>query len=241
MKKVLFAAALALLLVAGIVYAAGPIVNTAHDLSSTGPWSGTFTSPTGQICIFCHTPHGAQTAGLSAPLWNHAYNATNTTYTPYNSPTFNGNPVSIGPVSRACLTCHDGTIAVDSFYGHGDPVSGHGYFYNELFGGVGPSDLISGNTFVQDISPYGDLGTDLSNDHPIGFNYVSDPDPGIQPPDAGNATISGYVDSTKKFPLYSNQMECATCHNVHSNGDGTPFLRDTLDKSQICEDCHINK
>ena len=43
------------------------VANTVHNLSSSGP--GVFKSLTvDQVCVFCHTPHGAQPA---SPLWNH--------------------------------------------------------------------------------------------------------------------------------------------------------------------------
>jgi len=38
--------------------------------------------PNGEICVFCHTPHGASPA---VPLWNHDLSAL--TYTAYDSPT----------------------------------------------------------------------------------------------------------------------------------------------------------
>jgi predicted CXXCH cytochrome family protein len=72
---------------------------------------------TNQICVFCHTPHGFN-AAQAGPLWNKAVN-TSTTYSVYNSgsnksSTFDAATPSIGSVSLACLSCHDGTQAMDN-------------------------------------------------------------------------------------------------------------------------------
>src|SRR5262249_41131641 len=57
------------------------IRNTKHNLSATGP--GTLKADTEtQVCVFCHTPHGA-TQGVT-PLWNPQLS--NQTYTTYTSP-----------------------------------------------------------------------------------------------------------------------------------------------------------
>ena len=62
------------------------ITRTKHNLSSVDPdrlrSSGVLPRPgserdaksepggTSEICVFCHTPHGASATGLKAPLWN---------------------------------------------------------------------------------------------------------------------------------------------------------------------------
>lgn len=117
--------------------APGAITGSAHD------FSGQAWNTNGQICQPCHTPHNASLT--YKPLWNHA--VTGSTFTIYsNSPSFNG-ATTIGQpdgVSKLCLSCHDGTVAVDSF------------------GGATGSHFISGGDM---------LGTNLSNDHPISFTY----------------------------------------------------------------------
>src|SRR5208283_2245823 len=57
------------------------ITYSKHNLAVSGP--GTIRSATeSEICIFCHTPHGASSDG---PLWNHQMSVAN--YTPYSSTT----------------------------------------------------------------------------------------------------------------------------------------------------------
>jgi cytochrome c553 len=74
---------------------------------------------TTEICVFCHTPHGGRPSDLqtAVPLWNRAMppSAPNT-FTMYNSPNFDAFVTGAQPqgVSLACLSCHDGTIGIDS-------------------------------------------------------------------------------------------------------------------------------
>ena len=86
---------------------AASIVGTKHDLSA-------MTNSNGEVCIACHTPHNAQAQQL-VPLWNHT--ATNTTFTLYSSVTAKSVPGQPTGYSKACLSCHDGTVALDSFGG----------------------------------------------------------------------------------------------------------------------------
>jgi len=175
------------------------IAGTAHDLSSAG-WGTT------QICIFCHTPHNAQ-AVPGAPLWNHG--VTVATFSTYASSTLNaivGQPTG---ASKLCLSCHDGTVALDSY---------------------------GGNAGTHFMDPGGSkLGTDLSNDHPISFTY----DAALATSDGGLKTpvSDKFVDAASILPLYSAQMQCATCHSVHDNSKGK-FLRMLNTGSALCLGCH---
>lgn len=203
-----------MLLAASTAYTAS-ILGTKHDLSGAG-------YGTTQICIFCHTPHNAVTSTIPAPLWNHG--VTTATYTLYSSATLNATIGQPGPTSKACMSCHDGTVAVDSYYGHGTAGA---YEY-----GGGPT-LIAGTHIMTGTAM---LGTDLSNDHPVGFNYtlVQTPtDPGIR------ASAAGKVNGI--YPLYGAgnvMMECPTCHAVHDNAF-SPFLRASNAASALCLGCHL--
>ena len=107
----------ATLLVAGASLAsAGTIVGSAHDFSGQG-WSG------GQICVPCHTPHKANITVADAPLWNHALTAA--TFTLYSSPTLNATLTQPGGGSKLCFSCHDGTVAINSFGGTTDSTPDH--------------------------------------------------------------------------------------------------------------------
>jgi len=73
----------------------------------------------GEVCVYCHTPHGANTVSAAGmPLWNRTVK-TNTTYNLYDIPTTLGlmdaqAVTDPGPASLTCLSCHDGITAIDS-------------------------------------------------------------------------------------------------------------------------------
>lgn len=117
--------------------AAGQITGSAHDFSAT-TWGG------GEICLACHTPHNANGA-LGAPLWNHQ--STTASFTTYTSSTIQATMGQPSGTSKLCLSCHDGTVALDNYGGR-----------------------TTGTNFIT--SANGDsLGLNLSNDHPVSFTY----------------------------------------------------------------------
>ncbi|MFQ5643547.1 MAG: hypothetical protein ACE5FQ_07590 [Thiogranum sp.] len=198
----------------------GTIVGSAHDLSSKG-YSG------GEICVVCHTPHNADTSVTVAPLWNHEL--TTATFTMYSSPTMDaasdGTPTGS---SKLCLSCHDGTVAIDSF------------------GGNTGTDFMSGKEAVG-------LGGDLTDDHPISITYdaaLSVTDPGLWDPTTQTVTVGeGNTDGKTRTGTVTalmtpdDRVQCASCHDVHNNfvGPGTndqPLLRVSKSGSKICLTCH---
>ncbi|MGH7274001.1 MAG: hypothetical protein ACREIQ_06085 [Nitrospiria bacterium] len=97
-------------------WATEDVASTKHNLAVNQDIQ--LSSTTGaEICVFCHTPHGANPdAPGAAPLWNRAL-PTGSSFTPYTSPNFDAEGDTPGTpkgVSLACLSCHDGTIAFDA-------------------------------------------------------------------------------------------------------------------------------
>jgi predicted CXXCH cytochrome family protein len=165
------AALTALLAVPAVTQGAGGITGTKHDLSAKG-WGSD------QICIFCHTPHNAGSSS-SGPLWNHA--DTTATFTLYSNATLNATVAQPGAQSKACLSCHDGTIAIDSF------------------GGATGTHNMTGDALV---------GTDLSNDHPISFTYdaaLATADGGLKtPPITGIPLFGGKMECATCHDVHDN-------------------------------------
>lgn len=221
MKRVLIIATV-IIAAAGVVSAAS-VVGSPHDLSTTGPGAQTNVA---RVCVFCHTPHQAAAAGGQDPLWNHTLSAT-ASYGVYASGTMNAVPTDIGGAtpgtaapSNLCMSCHDGTIAVQSLYNDPNEVTsvtiGAG-------GNVAASGLITGNPNV---------GTDLTNDHPVNFTYdtaLATADGGLNDP-AGTPAVAAL--------LNSGQVQCASCHNPHDNAN-VPFLVMANTGSALCVTCHI--
>jgi predicted CXXCH cytochrome family protein len=192
---------------------AGTIVGSAHDFS-VQTWA------LGQICIACHTPHKSDTTVTDAPLWNHAL--TTATYTLYSSATLNAVPGQPAGVSKLCLSCHDGTVALDSFGGR------------------------TGTTKFAAGSPR-NLGTDLSNDHPISFLFdaaLATADGALADPTATTVTIGDAPTRTGTVNALmlggTGKMECSSCHDVHNTFAvaGTKLLKVNTAASQICLTCH---
>ena len=145
------------------------INGSPHDLvDGTGQSVGTAPAGTG-ICVFCHTPHGSDT-GASAPLWNRALDTAQTyqRYSDLGTATLDGAEVAVGSVSLACLSCHDGTQAMDAVFN--TPGSGMGSNFNGTFSPATATPL--GNNVTMAGTPVPNLGTDLRNDHPISIQYA---------------------------------------------------------------------
>lgn len=94
---------------AATILAVTTIVGSAHDLPAGGI--------TIQIIDTSHTTH-ANNRTLLWPLWNHL-NSTNA-YTLYANQTMDvpAKQPGRGSPSRLSLSCHDGTISIDSFSGN---------------------------------------------------------------------------------------------------------------------------
>lgn len=153
---------LALMLMQGVAMAG--IATTKHNLSSTNTLSGTpnkFNGTT-EICVFCHTPHGANTSA-PVPLWNRNFTAASayTTYASLGTATLDGQTATTGSVSLACLSCHDGTQAMDIMIN--TPGSGTAALSGAWSGTNQTAGKITG--------AFTNTGVDLTNDHPIGIQY----------------------------------------------------------------------
>jgi hypothetical protein len=152
--------------------------NTPHNLSAQGP--GTVRAAAGgttEVCVFCHTPHGATTADASGaplrgPLWNRRV-PDGATYTPYTSSSLDAQSIldglnaTPGGSSKLCLSCHDGTLAI----GNVNVLNGNANASIAMLG-TGPGGTMApGQGVTSGFTRF--LGTDLSNDHPISLTYNS--------------------------------------------------------------------
>jgi len=205
-------AAFALALLLARAATAGVIGGSAHDFSRTA-WSA------GKICIACHTPHRADgTAAAAVPMWNHS--TSTRTYRLYSSAALMARMEQPAPMSKLCLSCHDGTVALDSF---------------------------GGNLGARFISDANNLGTDLNVHHPTSFVYdpalaaakrsLLNPDSRVVTIGTGAQTRTG---SVTEVMLYERRLECSTCHDVHNTFAATPvaLMKITEQASALCFACH---
>ena len=139
------------------------------------------TTDTGEICVFCHTPHGGDSSA-AIPIWNRNLSnpPTYTRYSDLGTSTFDATEAPIGSITIGCLSCHDGTQAIDAVLnapgsgnytapGTGAPPrlgGGGGFVGDDQNGGKIAATNGAGDAVVQM------LGTDLSNDHPVSMQYA---------------------------------------------------------------------
>ncbi len=168
--RLLAVVAVALAGVAISLPASAQVRNTKHNLGSTVPLAGTRTNSfdgTNEICVFCHTPHGADTSA-SVPLWNRVLvGGSYTTYDSLGTSSLQGKVVAVGSVSIACLSCHDGTQAMNTVInapGSGNFSSTPGFTIAGTWTGA--------NQTAGKMTGVANLGVDLRNDHPIGIQYA---------------------------------------------------------------------
>lgn len=230
MKKVIILTLAISLIVAGIAFAT--VISSKHDMRASLVMGAQFgrtitaaNSVTTQVCVFCHHPHRGSSSVATTLLWN--INAAVASFTTYTSVTMNatdgGDSLTPGATSGSnysllCMGCHDGGGVSNTFV-KGQAADGSLGSFPNLKTGIA------------------NLGSSLSDDHPVDFTY----------PTTGLGDIQGKVGDTVAtiYPLYSGTMQCATCHDVH-NGTSrlVEFMRgstDIITDSKICRDCHTNK
>jgi predicted CXXCH cytochrome family protein len=228
-------------------YVPGVGINgTPHDLGTAHNgmnYTAVPADPQHRICIFCHAPHNtyrlATVAGGTGPqanaafdylpLWNHTLPATIQQYIMYDpgpgAPQVGPHATQAieagmtpGSTSLLCLSCHDGSIAVNSW---GNPFQ--------------PSQS-TGTTFMAAAYQIGATGN-LTNHHPIGFNYftVQAGDTEIRDPSTAMLTSNSFVVDH----LYGENLECGSCHSVHNKGNtGEKLLWRSDQNSELCLTCH---
>lgn len=203
-----------------VIETSGDIKDSHHDFSVVS-WSG------GRVCVVCHTPHNANTDVPGSPLWNHQL--TSATFQLYHSSTLDAFPGQPTGKSKLCLSCHDGTVAMDSY---------------------------GGNTSGTRFTSFGNFGTDLRHNHPISFTYntaLANADGELHDPSVRLTGLGGTIEedlldngslectSCHDVHVSRNTQGCVGCHNVHAPGGvetKTLSLRISNDGSAFCLTCH---
>lgn len=206
MKKVQLAVILVCALLVTQAVSAQTIVGSKHDFS-TQTWN---TSVGQQICIVCHTPHNASTIVTDAPLWNHSTTAVS--FSLYSSSTMNSTVGQPDASSKLCLSCHDGTVALENF-----------------------GATTTGTHFITSVY---NLGSGLNNDHPISMTYdatLASTDGGLKNP---STTASGLGGTISQNLLFGGKMQCASCHDVHNSAGQPKLLIKANNASALCLTCH---
>ena len=195
-----------LLLISNFSFAAG-ITGTKHDFKAK-----TWPQVQGEICIVCHVPHNGKGAAVGSPLWNHT--TTVKTYTLYTSTTGKMKAALGQPdgVTKMCLSCHDGTIAVDSFNG------------------------FVGTTKMSTTKFATILGSSHGLAHPLSFVYdkaLSVADTRLFDPTTKLTALGGTI---QKDLLINGKMQCSSCHDVHNKAGLSKLFK--IAESTLCKTCH---
>ena len=218
------------------------IIGSKHDLSD-------FSDPnrTDEICVFCHTPHGANVdldmyghhddlsaTRSKAPLWNRGLSDVSV-FEVYTSPTMNAVcDDTPSPLSLACLSCHD--AALDG-WGTTGAVTGTDQHTLMNWSNADSRDPRCGSCHqgedgTQNPAQWFQIGPDVSNEHPISMSYelARSSDPYFNTPPSAQ---SGWPD----VKLFNGRVECPSCHNPH-DPTNVPFLRKSMAGSGLCYVCH---
>lgn len=218
--------AVVLVALAAVVVAGGTLYAQGKTGMATGPHDLRASGNTGDYCKTCHVPHASSTTNLGL-LWNHTLSSA--TYQVWNTtdmPDYRGGTTTVSSStgsSSVCLSCHDGTVARNVLISN-----------NNTADTAYDSGLLSGND---------NLGTDLRNDHPVGFVYATSVTAkNAQAP--GNLATATVVTTTGGLKLFgatadTGTVECGTCHNVHAPSTVSNLLRKENTASALCVTCHL--
>lgn len=182
------------------------VKDSLHNLSATGP-GNVKAVLADEVCDFCHISHSG---GSQAALWNRK--SPSAEYIPYSSSTAIARPGQPTGSSLLCLSCHDGTIALGEVLNRGAPHS--------MAGGV--NKMPPGR---------GLQGTDLSDDHPISFEYSAN-----LASSNGELALPGSFNNALRLDR-NGELQCTTCHDAHDSPYGK-LLRLPNIGSQLCVECH---
>lgn len=227
----------------------GSVANTRHNMTqrqaeSGGPSGGVmdpYRNDYAEVCVYCHTPHGAN-ANVALPLWNRTIKSTTyTTYAELRTTSLTQAVTQPGANSLACLSCHDGQTAVDSIInmpGSGGYLASQATSQNNTFLnawtnqrgtdasvhiGLNPTPSAgclachsAGAGFVgagaTDFTVFV-IGTDLRNDHPVGVRFPANGTPDFKPTNASRTGIAWFDGNGNNRPD-TNEVR------LYDTGDG---------------------
>lgn len=209
-----------------ILHGEAGVQDNAHNLSFSGKGKVRAVSET-DVCIFCHSSHTGAVV-TNTPIWNRSIESV--VYTPYSSSTMDavvGQPTGH---SKLCLSCHDGTIAIGSVNNlkkHKKQIA---------LVGAGSRGEIPRSLFAKGSST--NLGTDLSNDHPISFVFdsllVNKDRELVLPSKTDTVRLYSGAEAT-----IANNVQCTTCHDAHESPYKKFLKKDIMgQRDNLCLTCH---
>lgn len=184
----------------------------------------------GEVCRICHSPHDyAQDYYKAGLLWNRQLNESEyMMYSPNSASIGGSDPAGVSRVaggpSKLCLSCHDGTIAVDVRYGISNRFISTKRQISTKRTDTGQIDLRGTHPISIDYP----LTDPVAGRAGGGFNDLTTPVGSVISFDptytANTSTVAAVSSGTISDVLYSGKVECSSCHDVHnSEGVAVPF------------------
>jgi predicted CXXCH cytochrome family protein len=224
-----------------------PIIGSKHDFTGLNQRAGVTAmaglayADYGNPCVYCHlspaeagidTATNPGVAGGTIEGWNRFTPAA--THKQYDSPTMDAAKVRTpNSISLLCLSCHDGTMAIDMvvFKPNTFKSEKDNSLHMKMKGGSGTSNCgqCHDGRVAHDINSKV-MGTDLRDEHPISIEYG-----GLNWKDKDFKLPESPVGFANGVKLYNNNVECASCHNLH---DPSNELLLTERREILCATCH---
>lgn len=179
------------------------------DFSGSGhDFTGRSWLEKGRTCSVCHSYTRPGTVPSDTLLRNHTL--TTASFIPYSSFTLKASVGQPEGISRSCLSCHDGTVAIDSFDGQ------------------------IGTERAEKI-----VGPNLSEIHPVSFVYndsLAMTTGHLKRP----SEPSGLGGTIEEDLLKNGRVECTSCHEAHNRFNQPNLLikTDARGANGLCSMCH---
>jgi predicted CXXCH cytochrome family protein len=221
--------------------ASADIITSKHNLTSTGTGT-TKTNFVGDACGFCHLVHNAQT---TSALWGRLNPTVNAGFAAGNTLAGTVLPTTQNPATQRCMSCHDGTLAMNVVTNKNSIATTYGTF-------TASTNVSAGGLMMAGSRDYLG-GAGLAGQHPVQIPYAG------QLNGAPAGAVNGYNPATNagclggavncvsganngaNIKLFGTAgaltMECASCHEVHS--DANPFFLRIPTAANRCIACHV--
>jgi hypothetical protein len=235
--------------------ASAAISSTKHNLTSTGPAGGAIFTDGADQCMFCHLVHDASTTKKA--LWARAdpTAAAFSAGTTVAGTTLPATAAALGDGSKQCLSCHDGSVAVNTVASTSTTIWAATTTTSTRF-------TAAGNLFKLNATSLSYMAS-LNGQHPVGIPYpgstvgtvssaaaaaeysavkTSGCGPGVAT--CLNSTIANAGNATKLYgTVGAYSVECGSCHEAHKADVGGNFLNflrvSKADTNGRCGACHI--
>lgn len=219
-----------------------PIIGSKHDFvglnkrAGVRAMGGVAYADYGNPCVYCHLPpseamtDSAMYGGIEG--WNR-FSPAGENYKPFTSNTLDAQVRSPNSISLLCLSCHDGTMALDMvlFKPAEFKTRQDASLHMKMNGGnnIDSCGKCHDGRVAHDIKAKV-LGTDSSDEHPFSLEYggMNWKDAGFKMPHKTNGFNNG-------VKIYDGNVECASCHDIHSS---TNEVLLTVRREILCETCH---